>query len=71
MATYHVSDRQLLEMRIENYRRNRETCAQVYRIGFDQLIAQTERELRSMAVTDAGRQRGQPADLSTYSGYAT
>ena len=42
------ADRQLLEMKLQNFRRNRDGCPQAHRSAFDQLIAQTENELRSL-----------------------
>jgi hypothetical protein len=44
-----VESKLLVEMKLENYKRNRETCPPAHRDGFDQLIAIAEAELTHAA----------------------
>ena len=42
----------LLQMRLQNLRRNRQDCPAFHRPGFDQLIAMAEAELRAHDTPD-------------------
>lgn len=44
-AVLTVDSKVLIQMRLENFRRNRETCPADHRAGFDRLIAMAEAEL--------------------------
>ena len=46
-------DRQvLLQMKLENYRKNRQRCPASQRLGFDQLIATAQAELNHITKAD-------------------
>ena len=49
-----VDSKVLIEMKLQNYRRNRETCPPAHRKGFDHLIAIAEAELNHAAAEQHG-----------------
>jgi hypothetical protein len=57
-----VDSKVLAEMKLENFRRNRETCPPAHRSGFDQLISIAQAELNNSGSPERpGRVQPRPA----------
>ena len=63
--TVFIDRKVLLQMKLENYRKNRQTCPAAQRVGFDQLIATAQAELNH-AANDNARPQPQSAPGSMY-----